>query len=487
MFQTLIAAAPLVTVIALIASRRVGVLPAGIIGWAFAMGAAALLLPAPEQLPLFALVESAKGAWIAWQAVAVILAGMFFYRAIRRHEGALFEAGGGHAAFSHRRLFVICFLLGPFAESATGFGVGCIIAAAALLRMGLSGVPAVVLALFSQILVPWGALAIGTMIGANLAGQSDTALAFASALLSAPLLAGYLLVYWRAAAEAGHPVPAAQRLDDALWTLFLALTLAAASRVVAAELGCIAACGGLLVLRYLRDERPGWADLCRTAASAAPYAVLSLALIATRIVPPLTHALKSVAVLTPFDGLPGFAVFYNPSFWLIAVALGFIFFQARGRGFAEIGPLLAETGRAAWRPAAVTVLFVAMAQILAAAGGTRLIGAALQAALGPATLLAAPLIGAIGGFLTGSGAASNGMMMPVQAAMGIGTGLWPAALQNVAATNFTLLSPIRVAMALALAAPDSDEGTVYRAARPIAGMLCLVLLAEAVLLLVLQP
>ncbi len=482
MFQTLIAAAPLVAVIALIASRRVGVLPAGLIGWALAVLAAALLLPDGTQLPRFALVESAKGAWIAWQAVAVILAGMFFYRAIHRHEGALFE-GGGHAEFSHRRLFAICFLLGPFAESATGFGVGCIIAAAALLRMGLSGVPAVVLALFSQILVPWGALAIGTMIGASLAGQSDTALAFASALLSAPLLAGYLLVYWRAAADAGHPVPKAQRLDDALWTLALALALAAASRVVAAELGCIAACGGLLVLRHLRDERPGWTDLRRTLASAAPYAVLSLVLIATRIVPPLTHALKATAVLAPFDGLPGFALFYNPSFWLIAVALGFVFVLARGRGFAEIGPLLVETARAAWRPSAVTVLFVAMAQILAAAGGTQLIGAALHAALGPATLLAAPLLGAIGGFLTGSGAASNGMMMPVQAAMGVGTGLWPAALQNIAATNFTLLSPIRVAMALALAAPESEEGTVYRAARPIAAMLCLVLLAEAAVLL----
>jgi len=480
---TLIAAAPLVIVILLIASRRVGVLPAGLIGWGLAVVAAALLRPDLADLPRFAAVETLKGAWIAWQAVAVILAGMFFYRAIRRHEGALFEAGSFHAAFSHRRLFAVCFLLGPFAESATGFGVGCIIAAAALLRMGLSGVPAVVLALFSQILVPWGALAIGTMIGASLAGQSDTALAFASALLSAPLLAGYLLVYWRAAAEAGHPVPAAQRRDDALWTLLLAFALAAASRVVAAELGCIVACGGLLVLRHLRDERPGWADLGRTAARAAPYAVLSLALIATRIVPPLTHALKSAAVLTPFDGLPGFAPFYNPSFWLIAVALGFVVILARGKAFAEIAPLLAETGRSAWRPSAVTVLFVAMAQILAAAGGTRLIGAALHAALGPATLLAAPLLGAIGGFLTGSGAASNGMMMPVQAAMGIGTGLWPAALQNIAATNFTLLSPIRVAMALALAAPDSDEGTVYRAARPIAAMLGLVLLAEAAVLL----
>jgi lactate permease len=483
MFQTLIAAAPLVTVIALIASRRVGVLPAGLIGWALAIGAAGLLLPEPAQLPRFALVESAKGAWIAWQAVAVILAGLFFYRAIRRHEGALFEAGGSHIAFSHRRLFTVCFLLSPFTESATGFGVGCIIAAAALLRMGISGLPAVVLALFSQILVPWGALAIGTMIGASLAGQNDIEFAFANALLSAPLLAGYLLVYWHAAAKAGHPVPTVQRLDDALWTLFLAIALAAASRVVAAELGCIAACGGLLVLRHLRDERPSWADLHRTGASAAPYAVLSLVLIGTRIVPPLTRALKSVAVLTPFDGLPSFAVFYSPSIWLIAVALGFIFVLARGRGCAELGPLLAETGRAAWRPSAITVLFVAMAQILAAAGGTQLIGAALHAALGPATLLAAPLLGAIGGFLTGSGAASDGMMMPVEAAMGVGTGLWPAALQNIAATNFTLLSPIRVAMALVLAAPGSDEGTVYRAARPIAAMLCLVLLGEAVVLL----
>src|SRR6202012_846007 len=141
-----------------------GVLPAGIIGWALSVVAAALLLPQLDALPRFALVESAKGAWIAWQAVAVILAGMFFYPPFRRHEGAMFEAGGRAGAFSHRLLFAVCFLLGPFAESATGFGVGGIIAAAALLRMGLSGVPAVVLALFSQILVPWGALAIGTMI-----------------------------------------------------------------------------------------------------------------------------------------------------------------------------------------------------------------------------------------------------------------------------------------------------------------------------------
>jgi len=235
------------------------------------------------------------------------------------------------------------------------------------------------------------------------------------------------------------------------------------------------------VLRFLRDERPGLAALRRTASHAAPYAALSLILIATRVVPPLTLGLKSVLVLAPFAGLPAFAALYNPSFWLVAVAVGFVLSVGR---LSEIQVLLAETGRAGWRPAVVTLLFVATAQILSAAGGAQLIGAALHTALGPATLLAAPLLGAIGGFLTGSTSASNGMMMPVQAAMGAGTGLWPAAIQNVAASNFTLLSPIRVSMALALAAPEAAEGMVYRAAWPIAAMLFLGLLAEAGVLLI---
>ncbi|MEA2754895.1 MAG: lactate permease [Aliidongia sp.] len=476
---TLIAAAPLVIVIVLIASRRVGVLPAGAIGWVLAVTAAAMLRPELADLPRFALVETLRGAWLAWQAVAVILAGMFFYRTLRRHEAALFEAGAAPGNFSHRRLFAVCFLLGPFAETATGFGVGCIIAVAALLRMGLSGIPAVVLALFSQMLVPWGALAVGTMIGASLAGQSDSRLAFASALLSGPLLAGYLMIYWRSAAAAGHPVPIAQRRDDALWTVFLALALAAASRVLPAELGCLAAAGGLLMLRYWRDERPDRAAFRQTIGNAAPYAVLTLVLIATRIVPPLAQGLRSVLVIAPFPDLPVFAVLYNPSFWLIAVAAGFIL--ALGQ-VSELGTLLRETARSGWRPAAITLIFVATAQVLSAAGAARLIGAALQASLGSATLLAAPLLGAVGGFLTGSTSASNGMMMPVQAAMGTGGGLWPAAIQNTAASNFTLLSPIRISMALALAAPGTAEGAVYRTAWPIAVMLALGLMTEAVIL-----
>jgi lactate permease len=474
---TLIAAAPLVTVIVLIASRRVGVLPAGVIGWGLAVVAAALLRADVSDLPRFTLTQTLVGAWLAWRAVAVILAGIFFYRAVGRYEAA------APRPFSHRSLFALCFLLGPFAESVTGFGVGCIIAMAALLRMGLRGIPAVVLALFSQILAPWGALSAGTVIGASLSGQSETGLAFASALLSGPLLMGYLLLYWHCAAEAGYPVPAYQRCDDALWTLALAVALAVMSWVVPVELGCIAAVSGLLVLRYMRDERPDLSGLRRLAGHVAPYTALTLILLATRLLPPLAHRLQSVLVFRPFPDLPGFAALYSPSFWLVAVGLGFLLGTSRR---SEIGSLLCETVRAGWRPAAITLIFVATAQILSGAGGAQLIGTALHSGLGSATFLAAPLLGAIGGFLTGSNAASNSMMMPVQIAMGAGTGLWAAALQNTAACNFTLLSPVRVSMALALATPRAAEGAAYRAAWPIGVMLGLGLLAEAGMLLAMQ-
>jgi lactate permease len=468
----LIAAAPLLLIILLIASRRLGVLPSGIAGWVLAVAVAAWLLPEGTDLLGFTLRESLKGAWIAWQAVAVILAGLLFYRLVRREAAVPAEA----LPFSARQLWAVCFLIGPFAESATGFGVGCVIALAALLRMGLGGVPAVVLALYSQMLVPWGALAVGTLVGAGLAGLDESRLALASAVLTGPLLLGYLLLYWRFAAAAGHPIPRRQKREDAAWTAALAVALVIANRLVAAELGCIAATGGLIAIRSLRDRRPG------SLAAAAPYIVLSLVLIATRIVPPLTRALKRIWVFTPYDGLPSFAIFYNPSFWLIAVALGFLIAEGRA---GELPARLGETARGAWRPALVTLVFVAMAQILTAAGAAQLIGAALKSALGPASLLAAPLLGATGGFLTGSNAASSGMMMPVQAAMGAGTTLWPAALQNVAASNFTLLSPIRVAMGTALAGLGGNEGAVYKAAWPIAAMLFLLLLAEAALLLAL--
>ena len=75
----------------------------------------------------------------------------------------------------------------PFFESVTGFGVAVVISAPILLGAGFSPLRAAVLSSWGQCAVPWGALGVGTVIGADLAGLSFGYLSDLSAFLNLPL------------------------------------------------------------------------------------------------------------------------------------------------------------------------------------------------------------------------------------------------------------------------------------------------------------
>ena len=79
----------------------------------------------------------------------------------------------------------------PFFESVTGFGVAVVISAPILLAAGFTPLRAAVLATWGQCAVPWGALGVGTVIGADLAGMGFGKLSDSSALLSLPLFPVY--------------------------------------------------------------------------------------------------------------------------------------------------------------------------------------------------------------------------------------------------------------------------------------------------------
>ena len=98
----------------------------------------------------------------------------------------------------------------PFFESVTGFGVAVVISAPILLAAGFTPLKAAVLASWGQCAVPWGALGVGTVIGADLSGMDFGALSDASALLNLPLFPVYatatvaLAGAWRES-DAGAP------------------------------------------------------------------------------------------------------------------------------------------------------------------------------------------------------------------------------------------------------------------------------------------
>jgi lactate permease len=463
---TLIALLPLLLVLGLLASGRASALAAGVVGLAATLAASLLIvdqsLGSDVWAPLF-LRETAAGLWLSWHVIAIIAAGMFFHRCLQARGNTGSSEG---VAANPRRLWSVCFLLAPFAESVTGFGVGYIIALAALRRLGLGGLSALLLGLYSQSLVPWGALAIGTTVGATLAGLTPNQLGLGSAILQVPIHVFYLVIYWRLAREAGVTVSTAQKVDDALWTALLLGLICLLNFYSDVEIAGAAPAALLLAVRFWRDERPDAARLRSALHANAPYVALTLALCATRLVPPLRDFLKPLWAMRPFDNQPAFAPLYAPGFWLVSIGLVVV---ALAR--APLGRVLAETGRAAWRSCAVTLLFVVMAEFYVGSGMAQAIAEALRAVAGRGSALSVPLFAGVGGFLTGGGSAANAMLMPMVTALARTLSLdpaWIAAVQNSVCTNLTMLSPIRVSMGAAILSLATSDSALYRRAWPLA-------------------
>jgi lactate permease len=479
---TLLALAPLLLVVGLLASGRATALGAGLAGLGATLAVAVLVLAASGELLAR---EVPAGLWLSWHVIAIIGAGMFFHRCMLAREVTRGESVANEAAATSRRLWPVCFLLAPFAESVTGFGIGYILALAALRRLGLSGLPALVLGLYSQSLVPWGALAIGSTVGATLAGMSLNEMGVASALLQVPIHLFYLLLYWRFARDAGVPVPTGQKIDDAVWTALLLGTIWLFNRYSDAEIAGAAATALLLALRFWRDERPDGARLAAALRAHAPYVVLTLVLCATRLVPPLRDLLKPLWALKPYDNQPAFALFYTPAFWLVAIGI-VVALTAR----TSLAKLAGEAAKGAWRACAVTLAFVIMAELYVGTGMAEAIAETLRAAAGRGAALGVPLFAAIGGFLTGSGAGGNAMLMPMVTALARAVEVeatWVAAVQNSICTNLTMLSPIRVSMGIALLGLAGGDSALYRRAWALALPSIVVGVAAIALLLYAPP
>lgn len=481
---TVFALLPLLLVLGLLASGRASALVAGLAGLSATLAASAVIVTGQrggDALAGLFVHETAAGAWLAWHVIAIIASGMFFHRC-QQARGSV--ATGGHVPATPRRLWSVCFLLAPFAESVTGFGVGYIIALAALRRLGIGGLSALILGLYSQSLVPWGALATGTTVGATLAGLTPNQLGLSSALLQAPIHAFYLVLYWRFAREAGFAVETKQKIDDIAWTIALLGLVWLTNLYADAEIAGAAPTALLLALRFWRDERPDSARLRAALQANAPYVALTLALCATRLVPPLRDLLKPLGAMRPFDNQPAFAPLYAPGFWLISIGIIAVWFAR-----ASLGRVLRETGRGAWRSCAVTLLFVVMAQFYVGSGMADTIADALRSVAGRGAALSVPLFAAVGGFLTGGGSAANAMLMPMVTALARAIAVdpaWIAAVQNSVCTNLTMLSPIRVSMGAAILALPAAESMLYRRAWPLA-LPSLLVGSAAVLVLLAQP
>ncbi|GAB3519745.1 L-lactate permease [Arthrobacter monumenti] len=364
--------------------------------------------------------------------------------------GGLLRASGAQATIStwieaacstpQRAVLLVVLGITPFAESVTGFGLGVIVGIPILLHFGLSPARAATVGLMGLVLGAWGSLGPGTLVASELGNVSFRALGTWSAVFTLPVLLVMSLTalllgfgFRRAAPYIPHAVGVSLLMWGVLigFNYFVSVPLAG----VAASLVSIAA---TLVIANIRDgSRAALRGPIRRAV--LPYSVLIVGLLITSILVDLLN----------IEGAGEYVA--SPATWLLLTCL-LTPALVRMRGV-RLSRLIVEGLGAWWTIAYSTSAFLVLGGLLAASGmSSALAGYAAQ--LGPAYLALIPVVGGLGGFITGSNTGSAAMFSTstVQAANALNSSaLIALAGQNAAASVTFMAAPPRVALAIAVA------------------------------------
>ena len=412
-------------------------------------------------LAVTAFGASASSVWAAASGIAaaaveialIILGGILLNRLLRE-LGAHAQLGEWLTSLRLApSLAVLLIVLGvtPFAESVTGFGVGVVVAVPLLLNLGIPPLRAGAVALLGLVVVPWGALAPGTLVAAELAGLDFHELGVRSAALSLPVYLACGAAALGVARTGGRAARAAGELALAAAVLWVGVWAANAllGTPVAGLCGGLLATTALLALARLRDGvRLTLPAPVRRAL--LPYLTLGAGLILARLAvmpPPVQEALGGwQEVLT------------SPALWLLlACALAPALL---GGSWRQQRACLPEVLRSWSGVGLTTTLFLLLGAEMTRAGMSEALAGA-AAGLGRGYLALAPWMGALGGFLTGSNSGANAMFAASQAQAARSLGVAPlllVALQNVSASLATMASGPRVALAVSLLPAATRQG-----------------------------
>jgi lactate permease len=398
--------------------------------------------------------------------VGIITGGLVFHAGVHRHAGRRDAPPRGDVA---NQLFTAAFLLGPFTEAVTGFGVGTVFAVGAVRALGVAGAPAAAIGLMAQPIIPWGGLGPGTAIGAALAGIDPQGLAARNAMMLASSLLLLLPLFWWWCALAGVSVSWPTRLRQTLWVGAVGVLLVLGHAILPWQLCGMLATGLVLAVRLLASHPPQsrneWGDALL---AAGPYLLLAGLLLASQL-------WRNPPSWSPFDGLPSLPLNHAmSSIWLAAL----IMLLAGGRGPGLVVPAL----RKARRPALALLSFVVLARVLSNAGIPVALAGALVAGFGSAAPFASPVLAIVSGFFAGTNVGGNSAMMPLQAALGRAAGLGANVLPAVQNGTLALvISPQLVAVAAGLTGHEVTPAMIWRIMWPVALIALVVGIASIVI------
>jgi len=474
-----LAAAPILALLLLIVGLRWSAAKAGAAAAALALLVAIGQFGLGDGNPLFVVAGAVAEA--AFQAATIL---WIIFAALAIHEyqvrsGAIDTFRSRLEGVADRRvaILLIAWFFALFLEGAAGFGTPVALAAPLLVGLGVPPVRALTAVLIGHAVgVSFGA--VGTPIvplatGAADEGRMVLGIAFVHALLGWSLA----LAAVRVAATAGR--------GDSRYGLYAAacflLPFVLIAWLVGPELPTLggAAAGGAAFLAFASRRSPastsGQGSL---ASAAAPYGLAILLILVTRLVPGVRELLNGLAWTWRLEGGFGgtIAPFYHPGS-LLLLSLSAAAMMKPG-GARLLRPAL--TAAAARLPpvAIALVAVLLLARLMVHAGMVELLARSAAAWLGSGWPALAPLVGALGSFITGSATASNilfGSLQQVAAAQSGTSPLIATVGQGVGAAIGNMIAPHNIVAGAATVGLVGAEGAVLRRTLPI----CFIYVAAA--------
>ena len=358
-----------------------------------------------------------------------------------------------------RAAIVIVTGVGVLLESLTGFGVSLLVTIPLLASLYDRG-RTIGLGLIGMSLMPWGALSVSAILGAELAGLPVEALAAAYLWTSGPVafvLPLACLVFVRGATAGTFGFAG-------LAGACLVAGIAGTNWLIGVEVAGVGGGVAVLILAVLAAPEPGKVWRALTRPPLAFIWLLIAGVVAQKLLTPVLADAGFAPVVS--TGRVAVSVMSSPGIALLTVAVaGWLLWRRPLRKAAgqALAPLVLMRS---WRALLTIAVFLTMARLLVETGGIGALSAQLaEAGIYAAAVIVSALAG-VGAYVTGSAVPAAALFMPSAAAVGESFGQLPlfAALQHSAAGHASMASLPIIAILLA-ALPErrrQDEAASLR-------------------------
>lgn len=429
-----------------------------------------------------AVSAGAEGAAMAiWPIMIVIVGAVFIYNLSLHTQSMDVIKNMMTGITTDQRILVLILAwgFGGFLEAIAGFGTAVAIPASIMAALGFEPVFAAIICLIANTTpTAFGAIGLPVSTLAKVAGLNVNELSFAVALqlgiliIIIPIVLVMITGKSIKAVKGVFGISLVSGLSFAIPQLLASKYMGAELPAILGSVVCLAVTIGWAKVFHKDKASTGVQQISFNKAFMAwlPFILVFIIIIATSsLFPSINKALGAVQTAVPIytgpDGHPyTFAWIANPG--TLIILAGIIGGLLQGVSLTEVLRVLLKTTKQMTNSAITIVSIVALAKIMSYSGMIKSIAVVLVSVTGAGYPIIAPIIGALGTFVTGSDTSANVLFggLQVEAAKSLGlNSYWLAAANTAGATAGKMISPQSIAVATSATGLIGAEGKILTA------------------------